>query len=279
MIDDEVMDQRQLIACGDVLNRLVSREGGSERLRTASNLRSVLAGAVHVHSSGGLGCLAALPSLIENWRILREEQSKKNGEFGHLFNPLSIIPISETTHSRIIGDLLDPGGSHGQGGRLLHKFLESIDVPNPRDGKWTVSVEKGNLDLCLRRVTPASVIIIENKSNMAVDQPNQLYRYWHEQIRGPFPDLDYASEGVKKSFQILYLCPGNERYPGNHSLRRPSYLDSQDLPDTLADVGVTIRACSFQSEIRGWLLRCIELIPPENHRLRICLQIYGELWS
>lgn len=47
---------------------------------------------------------------------------------------------------------------------------------------WTVTAEKGRVDILLKRTHPHSVIIIENKSNYANDQENQLYRYWHQEI-------------------------------------------------------------------------------------------------
>lgn len=222
------------------------------------------------------------PQLIECWKTLQKDQRNKNEECGHLFNPLGLIPIGETTHSRLLGDLLNPRGTHGQGRRLLHAFLEMIGVPAPESGEWMLSIEEGGVDLCLRRLNPASVIIIENKSNMAIDQPNQLYRYWYEHIHRPYPALDYYSDGVKKAFQIIYLPPTPEKQPAFQSLLRPLYLASVGLPETLNDVGLTIKTCSFRDHIVTWLESCIKIIKitsKDNYRLKAHLQFYQELWT
>lgn len=221
-----------------------------------------------------------LPEVISRWMSLKAVQEKKNKDCGHLFNPLALIDIGETTHSLLLGDLLNPNGSHGQGRILLHAFLQHINVPNPKDGNWMISIEKeGRVDICLWRKSPASVILIENKSNGAVDQPNQLYRYWHEKIQKPYPLLDYSISENKQSFQIIYLPPTAGKHPTRHSLQRPDYLNASRLPKTLNEAGVTIKVLTFRDHITAWLGYCDQLIPSSNTRLRTHLQFYKELWS
>jgi hypothetical protein len=83
-----------------------------------------------------------------------------------------------TTHSALLCDLLNPWGSHGQGGAFLKAFLEMVDgklPPDaarptwpPADGWWTVAAERpaeeGRLDIVLKNRCPSggATIIIEN---------------------------------------------------------------------------------------------------------------------
>src|SRR5207248_3128712 len=106
-----------------------------------------------------------------------------NRQHGTGFNALSRFKINETAHSRIIGDLLNPLGSHGQGDLFLEPFLRFLEIPDPERGTWAITVETGRVDIMLWREKPLrSAVIIEHKSNNAGDQPNQIYRYWYYQL-------------------------------------------------------------------------------------------------
>lgn len=266
------------LLCNGTLNDYTVRQVQRRQVRMEQHLQSVIQKTRELQKTSLRTAQTTIPQLIECWKTLKEEQKKKNRECGHLFNPLALLPIAETTHSRLLGDLLNPQGSHGQERLLLHAFLQSIDIPDPSAGDWMLSIEEGKVDLCLFRRSPASVIIIENKSNLAIDQPNQLYRYWYENIHIPYPTLDYSSDEVKQAFQIIYLPPTAEKQPAFHSLQRPAYLASLGLPANLANVGVTVKTCSFRDHIANWLGNCEKIVPPENHRLRAHLQFYKELW-
>ena len=215
---------------------------------------------------------------LAGWKQLRATHAKRNEATGHLFNPLRDLPISEPVHSRLLGDLLDPDGSHGQGRLLLEAFLREIDVPEPSAGTWSVSVESGYVDICLWRREPASVVIIENKSNLAVDQAHQLYRYWHSHIHSHYPLLDYSHHETRRSFQILYLPPTAGKQPLSHSLQCPDHLSGRGLPATLKDVGVTVKVFALRDLAAGWLASCAGLVPVSNIRLRTYLEFYRELW-
>lgn len=220
------------------------------------------------------------PKILSGWRLLEDEHARKNKACSHLFNPLAAISIGETTHSRILGNLLNPGGSHGQGRLLLEAFLkrERIKVPFPEKGEWRISIEEGRVDICLWRKEPASVILIENKSNWAVDQQNQLYRYWHENIYKSHPTACLLPEN-RHAFQVLYLPPDAGKQPEDHSLRCPATLQGLGLPGSLAEAGVTVTTISFRDDIAGWLDDCVELIPEGNARLKTFFQFYKELWT
>ncbi len=218
-------------------------------------------------------CIESNRRILKSWKSHREELRTRNRKDGRLFNPLSFFPIGETKHSELLGYLLKPDANHGQGSVFLQSFLKMLGVPEPESGQWSVTVESSRVDIMLRRTNPSSVIIIENKSHGAVDQRNQLYRYWHKHIHLNHPLLDYGLEDTKRSFQIIYL-PGIEgKTPEPHSLCRPEHL-SDPLPLT---VPVTPKLLSFGGSIADWVAITSQKIPTENHRLRAYLEFYQEL--
>jgi hypothetical protein len=156
--------------------------------------------------------------------------------------------------------------------------LESIGVPVPADGEWRISFEKEKVDICLWRQSPASVVVIENKSNWAIDQQNQLYRYWYEKIHKPHPELDYSTPEVRQAFQVIYLPPTVGKYPARHSLECPESLSDLGLPRTLGEAGVSVKVLTFRDHIAPWLEHCEQLIPKSNTRLKAHLQFYKEFW-
>lgn len=102
--------------------------------------------------------------------------------------PYSILPMmydrissKELLHSEIIASLLDPNEKHGLGEVPLQCFLDKIDCKDFGElSKTIVELEKGvedmrRIDILLTNGNKA--IIIENKLNDAVDQPNQLKDY------------------------------------------------------------------------------------------------------
>jgi len=278
-MSENLVTHAKLSLCSEVINAYTANCTQRSRTTFGNHLPEIIQLTCELRSSKQGLEHKLLPEIIARWKILKAEQFAKNMAYGHLFNPLATIPIGEIIHSRLLGDLLDPKGSHGQGQLFLDAFLESISVPNPTDGDWMISIEDGRVDICIWRLSPASVVIIENKSNWAVDQQHQLYRYWYENIQKIHPTLDYSQPEVKQSFQLLYLPPTAGKQPDQHSLQRPEYLDYTELPKTLREVGVTVKILPYRDHIAAWLNVCEQLIPPTNTRLRAHLQFYKELWN
>ncbi len=50
-----------------------------------------------------------------------------------LFSPFSIFNPDENTLSRVIAELFDPAGSHGQGLLFLNGLLSAIGIPGSTD--------------------------------------------------------------------------------------------------------------------------------------------------
>ena len=217
----------------------------------------------------------AEPVMAEWAEVLRSERERNQRE-SHFYNPLAAISIRETDHSRILGSLLDPQGDHGQGRLFLDSFLRRIGMKESDQDSWRVTIEGGRVDLVIQSVNPErpSVVIVENKVNDAVDQSNQLYRYWHQEIHLPYPGLDYSSPATRDRFKMIYLPPVAVSGPSRQSLQRPTNLECpyEELPLPVESIG-------FSPDLIGWLRNQITELPEENIRLRTFLSFYAELWS
>lgn len=150
----------------------------------------------------------------------RQDLAYKNGESFNLISVMQMEWDETKTHSRILADLLNPNGSHGQGSIFLEKFLclsESLQELDLELSKVHVIVEKnigkidshyqhgGRIDIVIEAGDKA--IIIENKIN-APDQKNQLLRYQR-----------YADQTYRDGYRIIYLnkfgTPASDYSTGN----------------------------------------------------------------
>lgn len=229
----------------------------------------------------------------EEWHKLFLEDEKKHIEDGHNFNIFELLKlefdfsIKETRHSKLIKFLLDTCASHGQGNKFLTEFLKLLNVECSKTDFWHIITEKytanGNIDLLLYRKSPETIIIVENKSNWAKDQENQLYRYWYEEIYSltKMSDRNFYSNNNK--YQIIYLPPNEcKTYQGNSILKpngrpneKPLNLKSNDLEINLPDkVPMDIKILYFNDFIQKWIENCKKQLPETNHRVREYLTQY-----
>ena len=138
-----------------------------------------------------------------------DEIAKTSGENFNIFSIMSMEWNEVYTHSAIIGELLNPEGTHGQGdvflnffrGLLNKKFELSIKefgkLVDAKICERTISisndwdkVEGGRIDIVIE--DEKQIIVIENKPS-AKDQAYQLIRYYN-----------YAKQR-NKTFYIIYL--------------------------------------------------------------------------
>lgn len=206
--------------------------------------------------------------------IENEEKSSCN------LNVFKMFGLDEKKHSHIIANLLNPNAKHGQRHLFLNNFLDLLGIERFSDNEnWTVTAEKGRVDILLKRNHPHSVIIIENKSNYAKDQENQLYRYWHQEIYKTIQEKNlppsYILNPPNKFYQLVYLSPANWKIPTNNSIEKPSGWD-KNLPNKTP---LEIKHLLFSGHIVDWLTVSLEKIPEENTRLREYIIQYLELWN
>lgn len=212
-------------------------------------------------------------------------QKEQNSLLGLNFNIFKLfqdklgISIQETMHSKLIQFLLDENESHGQGNKFLIALLNQLNISNPTEGKWYVTAESGRIDVLLKRSNPHSVVIIENKSNWAVDQPNQLYRYWFHMIYKITKET--SSEFYiqnKDLFQIVYLSPNENKNFNVHSITKPNsnngLCDKRTFKLLPQKVPININHWSFNNDFQTWLDECIKLLPPSNYRVKEYIEQY-----
>ena len=128
--------------------------------------------------------LDSVKKVIDNY----EEKSIKSGEKFNVFSILKLENNEVRTHSALLGELLNPKGSHGMKTTFLELFLkeifenESCLIPESTSigieehiGKINSDyTEGGRIDVILKDKRN-NVILIENKI-YAGEQKNQLIR-------------------------------------------------------------------------------------------------------
>ena len=155
---------------------------------------------------------------LETARTLESELDR---QLARRFNVFDYLSTDELGLSRMIGDLLDPAGSHGQGAAFLQCLTDKLEFAkdcNLSRSKVEVDVELTITNECgeERRIDIAVQIddahgkhclAIENKANYAGDQPDQVkdYLWW-----------------LKKKYckyLLVYLTPTGEG-PSEYSVSR-----------------------------------------------------------
>lgn len=180
------------------------------------------------------------------------------------------IHITEPQHSSFLGDLLNPQGSHQQGDIFLKFFFDVLGIKYSKEDLWTVTIESERFDIRIATRKRDKIIIIENKSNGADDQPNQLYRYWFYGIYLPQKNFVNESECYKR---ILYLSPSDFKTPSEQTLTRPSDFD-KNLPEK---VPIKIDLIFFYNEIENWLSKCLDSVKGKPE-LYYFIKQYYDFW-
>lgn len=214
--------------------------------------------------------------LLDKFQLIKKQAEQKNKETSCDFNVLKLFSINEPMHSFLLANILNPNSEHGQGNLFLLSFLRKLGIEFPEQGQWTITAEKGRIDVLIKRQHPHSVIVIENKSNYAGDQPNQLYRYWYREIYYPnrHRENDYSKHHPEK-YQVVFLTPADWKQPSENTTLRPDNWDLS-LPSTMP---LETKIWKFSNEINSWLSETYNEIPKENYRLKEYIKQYIEFWQ
>lgn len=210
-----------------------------------------------------------------DWNIAYQKDLQQHTLDGHNFSIFHLLKkefdfsIHETMHSKLIRFLLDVRETHGLGNIFLLEFLKYLGVDSPEIGDWEVFAEQGKIDLLVQRDYPKSVIIIENKSNWASDQKNQLYRYWYKAIYSKTNkcEKDFYDNN-KQYFKIVYLSPNSCKQYEEQTVMKPKNDHFQTFKDLPERIPMEIVNMTFNNEIQDWLNNCTIVIPESNHRMR-----------
>ena len=211
-------------------------------------------------------------SIMEQIKKVRSEKVAL-GEYVNVFTLWNDFSgLTEPIHSRILHFFLSDNPMHGQRYLFLKLFLKRIGIDIRDSDEWISTAEKGRVDVMLKRFFPRSVVIIENKSNWAGDQPNQLYRYWYQNIHQSEEDCNPEYYKINPEYKIVYLVPNKDKIISDNSMERPA-----DYPNNLPDVlPITPDVFSFKEEVSDWLMECISALPKENTPLINLITQYND---
>lgn len=132
--------------------------------------------------------IQSIQNLLTQVNLITKKYDEIAKHTGENYNIFQIIgkQSDELTHSKIIGDLLNPKGAHGLGDELLKEFLKIVGISNFETQNTKIEIEKhigfisddysegGRIDIFISNGSQR--IIIENKI-FAGDQDKQLERY------------------------------------------------------------------------------------------------------
>lgn len=193
-----------------------------------------------------------IQELLKETETLLEDHQQNINETGSGFNIFTVLDRErkeESTHCRLIYELLNPEGSHGRGDVFLKLFFDTVikqDFPTKGEVivKREYSFDNGRIDLLLWG--DDFCFPIEVKID-AGDQYKQIERY-----------MQFAKKQGKRKTTIYYLTldghgPSKESMGNAH-------------PELI----------SFPCEIRNWLKRCVEATA-EFPNIRVILEQYIQL--
>ena len=195
-----------------------------------------------------------LEEIILGVSKIYEKHNIINSHTGRSFNIYSIANIERnevSTHSRMIAELLNPKGSHGQKGKYLDLFCEQTGIPVTKEecDRASVRVEKtiqeGRLDIEIRFHN--LYIVIENKID-AADQDRQIQRYYNH----------CKTEHHHCDYKILFLTKYGHT-PSGESLGSIEERSENETSIYYDENGkkVNIEPISYKTDIALWIEKCL----------------------
>lgn len=174
------------------------------------------------------------------------------------FNVFNYIQPDEPMLSRVLADLLNPLGSHGQGEAFYEAFAESLkrnDIPSEPPSLVETEWRTDRIENPLRRIDIVLAfganyaIAIENKLD-AADQPNQVRDYQRD-----------LSMRFNNNYCLLYLTLDG------HKPSKMSLGESEPDNDHLQTI-------SYAEHIAPWINDCIHV--SESDKLRWFLRDFQD---
>jgi hypothetical protein len=231
---------------------------------------------------GTYGPYITIKSKVYYHGILTQDNYYRNLYFPKIIirnglNVLKQLEPSEPQHSLILGSIINPSSEHGYGDVFLKEFFDIVinDKNFNCDGneKWFVNIERERFDISIRNNNKTKIIIMENKSNGAVDQQNQLYRYWIDGIYKP--QFRFSRYNIPHWAKILYLSPSFKKGYSEQTITRPLNWD-KNLPQSIPKS--IIKTVYFREELSNWLKKCLELVENTSD-MYFYLKQYKDFWG
>ncbi len=173
--------------------------------------------------------------MLQKIRSIQDKYDTLQKAKAERFNFFRMLELErkEDIHSRFLGELLDPEGSHQQGATFLNLFCDRMKMDEFNSEAAKVYLEKrtpqGYIDIFVDG--GGQSIIIENKID-AGDQDKQLERY-----------AEYGQQ-QGKSFQLFYL---------NLHGHAPGEESRGELEE-----GKGFQIISYRDDIKAWLEDCLK---------------------
>src|SRR5690606_24056633 len=196
--------------------------------------------------------------LLEDLSSYLTFSRKVSNQKGENFNLISLLNMERDevrTHSRIIGELLNPEGTHGQGNTFLKIFFKQYDVVDFNVDNYSLYLEYsigkindgvgGRIDIFLQD-NQGNNIIIENKVD-AGETNNQLKRY-----RNTYPNtkifyLTLFEEEIDEKLKCINITYENDIVNWLENCRKES-IDLPVLREALAQYLYLIKKITNQTQ-------------------------------
>jgi len=190
--------------------------------------------------------LNAVQASLKACAELRQDYQRRSRDQAPDHNLIRLLGVERSEvglHSPLLADLLDPFGTHGQGGIFLRKFFDMLsghwsDLSSLADtvtepiplGEWIIRRERERIDVSIRNQRIGLLIFIENKID-ADEQHDQLTRY---------RALLTQQSSYHRWRLLLYLHPRAKNPPRT---------------------GVPDICLTYQDDIASWLRSCANVGP------------------
>lgn len=184
-------------------------------------------------------------------------QSSPHKEFYNIFKVLRVTE-KEVIMCRMLADLLDPRGVHGQGNIFLKSFLEQVlEMECATEQLESATVHKEypipesdrRIDIAIQMKN--RFIPIEVKIN-AKDQNGQCYDYW-----------TFSSKKMGDEEAVIYYLTKYGTVPSDESITSGNNRLSTDK----------VKLISFEKDIRDWLKNCAAI---SGNNIKLFIKQYLE---
>lgn len=181
-----------------------------------------------------------------------------------MFNLLTLLEVEklERNHSRILSELLNPRGSHGQGSLFLEHFLSLVGLGHLDAQISPFShievrselpvTEESRLDIVIRCSRPPFYLIVENKirsdegaRNSSGKRQVEKYRDWLDQFKDTFKETCLVFLTIHRSKSDSF----KDNKPAEH--KQLSYL--RDITSWLQDCLPDVKAPRVEHTLRQYL--------------------------
>ncbi len=229
--------------------------------------------------------ISSISSVLRN---VKEPLEVLNKEGFNIFKAISNTYHKENLHSDIISLILNPFTTGIGNFAYLQIFLEEIDKLFKTNLRYyfqsedtiQISREEGHMDILIH--DGKNGIIIENKINNAVDQSNQLCRYYN-----------YALEEkkIKNILMVIYIPFKNEKEPpisDYNCSKSKDYMfcrkckkknESDTIKKTLENITITLTVPQLQVIVKKCAEKVNSLQYQEENRIsaKALIGHYSEL--